>query len=111
MEEGGGGVTDNKMEGEKERVGGRQRDRRWGGTTKAPAHPASPPSPIFPTPSAPAHPDHCAPRGVQEINGRMLTTFDRLHKRGHLGSHDATCIPPTQTQELQEDSPTEDAQG
>lgn len=30
-EGGGGGVRDNKMEGEKERVGGREKDRRRGG--------------------------------------------------------------------------------
>lgn len=30
-------------------------------------------------------------QGALQINGRMLTTFDVLHKRGHRGSHDATC--------------------
>lgn len=37
-------------------------------------------------------------QGALQINGRMLTTFDVLHKRGHRGSHDATCNnwnPPT----------------
>ena len=88
---GGGGVRDNKMEGEKEREGEREKERRQREQLKPLLHP---PSPRLPPPSALAHPDHCAPGGVQEINGRMLTTFDRPHKRGHLGSHDATCTPP-----------------
>lgn len=91
---GGGGVRDNKMEGEKERVGEREKERRQGEQLKPLLLPPSPLLPRLPPPSALAHPDHCAPGGVQEINGRMLTTFDRLHKRGHLGSHDATCTPP-----------------
>lgn len=91
---GGGGVRDNKMEGEKERVGEREKERRQGEQLKPLLLPPSPLLPRLPLPSALAHPDHCAPGGVQEINGRMLTTFDRLHKRGHLGSHDATCTPP-----------------
>lgn len=63
------------------------------GTSKAPASPSLTLPPLL----APAHPDHCAPRGVQEINGCMLTTFDRLHKGGHLGSHDATVHAPLNT--------------
>lgn len=44
--------------------------------------------PFPPSASTIVHPEE-----VQEINARMLTTFDRLHKRGHLGSPDATNTP------------------
>ncbi|KAK5860550.1 hypothetical protein PBY51_022015 [Eleginops maclovinus] len=47
----------------------------------------------------PAHSDQGG-GGVQEINGCTLTTFDRQHKGGHLGSHDARFTPPNLTHQL-----------